>query len=44
MYCDNQAAMYIAKNSMFHVRTKHIEVDCHFIQDMVLAKRMSYPV
>lgn len=42
MYCENQMVIYIAQKILYHEMTKNIEVDCHFIGDMVLAKRIGH--
>jgi exonuclease I len=33
LYCDNKAAINIANNPIQHDKTKHVEIDRHFIKD-----------
>jgi len=36
IYCDNLSSIQLARNPVFHARTKHIEVHYHFIREKVL--------
>ncbi|XP_062114249.1 uncharacterized mitochondrial protein AtMg00810-like [Humulus lupulus] len=36
LHCDNQSAIRLAENPVFHARTKHVEVHYHFLREKVL--------
>lgn len=38
VWCDNLGAKYLSANPVFHARTKHIEVDYHFVRERVSRK------
>ena len=38
--CDSQSAIFMAKNPTYHSKTKHIDVQYHFVRDMVEEKKV----
>ena len=38
--CDSQSAIFLAKNPVYHSKTKHIDVQYHFVRDMIDDKKL----
>ncbi|KAM2671319.1 hypothetical protein EV1_007146 [Malus domestica] len=41
LWCDNISALSLAKNPIFHARTKHVEIDYHYIREKMLCRAIS---
>jgi hypothetical protein len=41
LWCDNLGVIFFAANPVFHARTKHIELDFHFVRERVYAKQLA---
>ena len=40
LYCDNMSSIQLANNPVFHARTKHIELNYHYVWEKVLAREI----
>ena len=44
IFCDNQSCVKLFENLMFHDKLKHIEINYHYIRDMVQRELSEAPV
>ena len=40
LYCDNLSVVYLTANPAFHARTKHFDIDYHFVKERVALKAL----
>lgn len=41
IWCDNMSAKALVSNPMFHARPKHIEIDVHYVRELVAKKSLN---
>ena len=42
VYCDSQSAIHLTKNQVYHARTKHIDVQFHFVRELLMRGRFFF--
>ena len=40
LLCDNKSAIFLSQNPVAHKRAKHIDIDYHFVCELVLSKKL----